>query len=342
MQNPSTILLATAILAAGCAAALPPHQIESRKNATKPWALYEALSVDRIPGFTPKALPLPVEMLDFAAVAYPNAPWLTRPEVDARIAELAPPTSLEPATNYTDEAIDILKGRLWRGDETVGKAASADYAYDAHIANLLRDDGSGALYFPTDFVLRSTFTNDVCNIVTNEVAIYGDQWTIEAGEGTGYSGLRLIFVEYDTASLTPDTGSVMWICSYEYQYPEMPEDEWESNTAAISGYLTSTVLEDSGVIFRRVPIATRNALGLARMEDLPSTNGMVTAAALTNAVRSVAYAVNDYAWDGDVCWRRELRQGGFIEFVAVTNIDVRLPENHEALEALEKARRNQK
>ncbi|MBR0505076.1 MAG: hypothetical protein IJJ84_06680, partial [Kiritimatiellae bacterium] len=57
MQKPYSILLATAVLAAGCAAALPPHQIESRKNASKPWTSYEALTVDRIPGFTPKPDP---------------------------------------------------------------------------------------------------------------------------------------------------------------------------------------------------------------------------------------------------------------------------------------------
>ena len=45
------------LLAAECAAALPPHQVESRKNATKPWTAYEAVSLDRIPGFTPKADP---------------------------------------------------------------------------------------------------------------------------------------------------------------------------------------------------------------------------------------------------------------------------------------------
>ena len=57
MKKPYSILFATAVLAAGYAAALPPHQIESRKNASKPWISYEAVSLDRIPGFTPKADP---------------------------------------------------------------------------------------------------------------------------------------------------------------------------------------------------------------------------------------------------------------------------------------------
>ena len=60
MNNCQTILsriCATLLLTTGCAATLPPHQVESRKNSTKPWDAYAAVSVDRIPGFTPKADP---------------------------------------------------------------------------------------------------------------------------------------------------------------------------------------------------------------------------------------------------------------------------------------------
>ena len=103
-----------------------------------------------------------------------------------------------------------------------------------------------------------------------------------------------------------------------------------------------------------------NALGLARPSDIPSTNGLISAATatniaeaaaaeatnavpfvVTNTVRAVAFALNDYIWDGDVCWRRQMLQGGYLECVAVTNIDVTRPENYKALEALERARRNQ-
>ena len=52
---------AALLLSAGCAAqpepVQPPHKVESRKNATKPWDAYEAVTVDRIPGFTPAADP---------------------------------------------------------------------------------------------------------------------------------------------------------------------------------------------------------------------------------------------------------------------------------------------
>ena len=50
MNNCQTILsriCATLLLTTGCAATLPPHQVESRKNSTKPWDAYAAVSVDR-------------------------------------------------------------------------------------------------------------------------------------------------------------------------------------------------------------------------------------------------------------------------------------------------------
>jgi len=49
------------LLAAGCAAILLPHTVECRKNSGKDWASYEAVSIDRIPGFTPKPDPSPDE-----------------------------------------------------------------------------------------------------------------------------------------------------------------------------------------------------------------------------------------------------------------------------------------
>ena len=61
MKIHSLPLLLGAAMFAGCAArpepVLPPHTVESRKNAAKPWTSYEAVTVDRIPGFVPKADP---------------------------------------------------------------------------------------------------------------------------------------------------------------------------------------------------------------------------------------------------------------------------------------------
>ena len=63
------------------------------------------------------------------------------------------------------------------------------------------------------------------------------------------------------------------------------------------------------------------------------------------ASEEVRRAVNlaaDYLWDpvDEVCYRRQM-SGGFLDYVAVTNIDVTLPENWQALEALEAERRSQ-
>ena len=64
------------------------------------------------PGFTPSVLTLPVQRLDFAAVEIANAPYYTKAETEAKIAELSPPTSLAPATNYTDSATNALSSVL--------------------------------------------------------------------------------------------------------------------------------------------------------------------------------------------------------------------------------------
>ena len=45
------------LFAAGCVTNKQPHHIESRKTPMKPWGVYESISVDRIPGFTPKPDP---------------------------------------------------------------------------------------------------------------------------------------------------------------------------------------------------------------------------------------------------------------------------------------------
>lgn len=62
-------------------------------------------------------------------------------------------------------------------------------------------------------------------------------------------------------------------------------------------------------------------------------------AAIESSVRAAAYAVADYIFDAEtsVCYRRMMR-GGYLDYVAVTNIDVRLPENYAALVALEESR----
>ena len=77
-------------------------------------------------------------------------------------------------------------------------------------------------------------------------------------------------------------------------------------------------------------MAARNALGFALAKDVP------THETVTNTVRKVVNTVGKYLWDAkdEVCWRVNM-SGGFVDLVAVTNIDLTLPENHLALEAIE-------
>lgn len=83
----------------------------------------------------------------------------------------------------------------------------------------------------------------------------------------------------------------------------------------------------------REKLPARNALGLATLKDI---EGAVTKQELTNTVRTVVNAAGRYVWDREleVCYRLNL-QGGFLDLIAVTNIDLTLPENYLALEAIE-------
>ena len=77
----------------------------------------------------------------------------------------------------------------------------------------------------------------------------------------------------------------------------------------------------------------KNALGLAMAKDLEKMSDHET---VTNVVRKVVNAAGRYVWDKDleVCYRLNAA-GGFLDLVAVTNVDVTLPENWAALEAIE-------
>lgn len=226
-------------------------------------------------------------------------------ELVETIHTAAQPTSLAPATNYTDSAVEIAYHD------------SVDY-----IDRVAR---------------RILTTNDVCAIVTNVVAEYStnDTWICNNPTGEEWA---------------PEWNGTGW---------RMPVLEILLPEEATSYTVKDELSPEPGMgdfIYTRIASSKRNALGLARLTDIPPAisntvtkafvEGLgiesgVSEATVTNVVRSVAYAVNDYVWDGDVCWRRQILQGGYLEWVAVTNIDVTRPENYAALEALEKARRNQ-
>ena len=205
-------------------------------------------------------------------------------------------------------------------------------------------------------------TNDVCNIVTNEVAGTFEPWVWPDIIYADYEDTRKTYYYAPTsewldnfgdhdreyyvlaeASYSPEINKwnvcfcpMIWDGAWQYWPSDMDyyaNVNADANATSLNVVATNEVGFVSRFDLNRTYTPRRNALGLARLTDIQAT--------VTNMVRSVAYAVNDYVWDGDVCWRRQMLQGGYLEYVAVTNIDVTLPENYKALEALERARRNQ-
>ena len=179
-------------------------------------------------------------------------------------------------------------------------------------------------------------TNDVCNIVTNEVSIGFTKWTIYR----------------DGVDITSQAQQPTW---GEY----LEGTGWRIENSMIDSYFSSIAFadlagtgfatEDATVMYwegedkdynsvsyhaTRTPI-TRNALGLARLVDLPGlTNSIPDAAA-----RAV-YDVHDLMWDAteSILYWHKIRQG-HDEYIAVTNIDLTHPSNAAALKAWREANR---
>lgn len=115
------------------------------------------------------------------------------------------------------------------------------------------------------------------------------------------------------------------------------ERRWPANGGppVLTNWVTWAV-DNYYVITQAEVVATmrdRNALGLARFSDLDRY--AVPRQRVTDEVRRAVNLANNYIFDGDVCWRRQLVEGGYLEYVAVTNIDLTLPENWLALEMIE-------
>lgn len=115
------------------------------------------------------------------------------------------------------------------------------------------------------------------------------------------------------------------------------ERRWPANGGppVLTNWVTWAV-DDYYVITQAEVVATmrdRNALGLARFADLDRY--AVPRQRVTDEVRRAVNLANNYIFDGDVCWRRQIVDGGYLEYVAVTNIDLTLPENWLALEMIE-------
>ena len=241
------------------------------------------------------------------------------------VRRYAPPADLSPATNYTDAAVSAL-------------------------------------------------SNAIPHIVTNEVVTaWSDSWDLVVDEEiaeTDYGYVRLDemswHLNYD--EYPEEGGYWQLVIRWRYKgevYEDGQEEEfirvYDSETKDGLLEVTETI---TGVGLRRWPAETRNALGFARMSDVaPTVSNTVTKAyveglgikagisaenatniaesvvnaTVTGVVRAVSFKVKDYIFDPvtEVCWRRQMVDG-FLDYIAVTNIDVTLPENYEALEALER------
>lgn len=233
----------------------------------------------------------------------------TKAETDARITELAPRTSLAPATNY----VDALRDDLVNGGLEVSTAQSAGYANEAETsassgnaeyAENLTDhetDSRSATQIFSQIDSKTT-TNDVCNIVTNEVVTgWSDVWRLEVIDESG----DIINVTLDEMSwnLDDDTdpdGSGYWQLVIRYQLRGERYDEGQPSEEYINAYdseskqqLTEIIADEKFRVWR-VPTGTRNALGLARLGDLPPiTNGFISAATATNIAESAAEAATE-------------------------------------------------
>lgn len=281
------------------------------------------------PGFTPNTLPPPF-VLDWAekladatnALAVSSAAAFmarsdayTKEETDARIVELSPTPDMSGVVHGDDRAADK--------DE-----------FEAGLKFRMADADGGNMR------LRIEDPND------NGISWYSQSSGTTLGSPffrVNASGIR-----HPTERATPYKLST-WdeitrahsILEYMPTYTGQTGNNYDfpvSAGAVLNWFWNLTNLPTGAIESIRNDVT--NIVNKAYVESLGIESG-VSEATVTNVVRSVAYAVNDYVWDGDVCWRRQMLQGGYLEYVAATNIDVTLPENYKALEALENERRRQ-
>ena len=167
-------------------------------------------------------------------------------------------------------------------------------------------------------------TNDVQGIVTNEVPCGYAEWTLDPPE---FFGTPIVLLRTDDAENRwyPATNGVM--IGRSQGTDDSTALEWPHADSWGSGGAT----QDLYAVRRRL---TRNALGFARMEDLPTVD--VTRATVTNVVRAVVSVTSLYVWDAqDSCLYRREMEGGYLYWTPVTNVNALLPENAHILEYLE-------
>ena len=230
----------------------------------------------------------------------------------ARLEELSPPTSLAPATNYTDSATNELNTSISYKLHDVAEAAT-NYA-DSATENLRMEysDGTIRVRYATALSDRdteeirtadeifaqldaATTTNDVCNIVTNEV-LELTEWAFSGdldASATYYVDMEV----YEINGLW-SCRAVIWgstpTHSEKYRVSNIIIEnvthevaiQAAENTMDVSGTIYD-MYDDVDVGFmtatrRRI---TRNALGLARLVDLPTNH--VTRAEMEEAIDAI-------------------------------------------------------
>ena len=222
------------------------------------------------PGFVPNALPLPVATIDFARVSVSNAPWATPDMID-----------------YTPGNAQLV--------ETIAESET---------------DPTVPAWAKAQTPPQTMTTNDVCNIVTNQVDEYvmemeGDYWMVEQttarfvirdvvwtprGDGqytvTFRANGESKSIDYPdsvaNSVICTDRGCYLYF-SYEQSVSElMPELSMPNQWALVFG---STGGHDGGAdsFVHRVG----NALGLATANDLAALSGSATnyTDTATNALR---------------------------------------------------------
>lgn len=254
-----------------------------------------------------------------------KADTYTKAQTDARITELSPRTSLEPATNYTDQ----VARRICTNDT---------------LRSFVKDDGT----------VYHWITNGVWSTVNKQ----GDTW-----EDSYLEGARLyLYVAagqtnwtwyvrggatspYRTIRASPDAEVL------QFNYPGSKTNQFVRGRVLLYaenvGSMVSSRFDASAtpggvtnIVTDTVTKAYVEGLGIeAGISAETATNiaESVVNATVTGVVRSVSFKVKDYIFDPvtEICWRRQM-VNGFLDYIAVTNIDVTLPENYEALEALER------
>ena len=204
-----------------------------------------------------------------AAAFMPQSNAYTKAETDARIIELSPPTSLAPATNYTDSATNALGAALNARVDSVSQAAT-NYA-DSATEKLSMEYSEGILRVRYATALSDrdteenrtaaqiygqidskTTTNDVCNIVTNETS----GWTFSPPS-------LLIAGEYRTLYVGDDGYGEYIVCAGGPQY--------DLGVRLLPGESSTwdAITTDDGDATVTATWYTRNALGLAYARDVP-------------------------------------------------------------------------